>query len=390
MLPTLAHHPRIRLAAAADARPEARARFVQDFGGRVFPSVEDMCADPSLDVVYIATPHQFHAPHVAVAARHGKHVVVEKPMALTLAEADEIIAATARAGVVLVVGHSHSFDAPIARTRALIESGAYGRLGMISALYYTDFLYRPRRPEELDSSRGGGVLFNQLPHQVENVRMIGGGRVRSVRAQTGVWDPARPTEGAYGAFLTFENGAFATMNYSAYGHFDADELVGWTGESGQPKDPERYGATRKALAQMGTEGESAFKYARLYGGEHYAPKPGRPPLPPTMRHQHFGLLVASCMQADLRPMPEGVMVYADDERHLDALPPPTVPRAEVLEELWQAVVNGVPPLHDGPWSLASLEVCLAIQRSAQEGREIRLERQVAIPDRHPAAVVAAG
>jgi phthalate 4,5-cis-dihydrodiol dehydrogenase len=84
------------------------------------------------------------------------------------------------------------------------------------------------------------------------------------------------------------------------------------------------------------------------------------------------------------------MVYADAERRLDALPPPTVPRAEVLEQLWQAVVNGVPPLHDGPWSLASLEVCLAIQRSAQEGREIRLERQVAVPDRHPAAAVAVG
>ena len=92
------------------------------------------------------------------------------------------------AGVALVVGHSHSFDAPIARTRALIAGGEYGSLRMIHALNYTDWLYRPRRPEEL--SDGGGVMFNQAPHQVDVVRLLAGGRVKSVRAQTGAWDEA--------------------------------------------------------------------------------------------------------------------------------------------------------------------------------------------------------
>ena len=67
-------------------------------------------------------------------------------------------------------------------------AGEIGGVRMINALQFTDFLYRPRRPEELMTEQGGGVIFNQAPHQVDNVRMIGGGRVKSVRAATGAWD----------------------------------------------------------------------------------------------------------------------------------------------------------------------------------------------------------
>ena len=93
-----------------------------------------------------------------------------------------MIAAARHAGVHLIVGHSHSFDAPILRTRALIASGEYGAVRMITALNYTDFLMRPRRPEELDTAQGGGAVFNQAAHQVDIVRLLGGGRVKSVRA----------------------------------------------------------------------------------------------------------------------------------------------------------------------------------------------------------------
>ena len=89
----------------------------------------------------------------------------------------------------LVVGHSHSFDAPVRRLRALIASGEFGAVRMINAINYTDYLYRPRRPEELDTAQGGGAVFNQAAHQVDMVRLIGGGQVTSVRALTGAWDP---------------------------------------------------------------------------------------------------------------------------------------------------------------------------------------------------------
>jgi phthalate 4,5-cis-dihydrodiol dehydrogenase len=74
--------PRVELAAAADPRPEALARFRQDYGGRTHATVEELCADPAVEVVYVATPHQFHAVHTRIAAANGKHVLVEKPMAL--------------------------------------------------------------------------------------------------------------------------------------------------------------------------------------------------------------------------------------------------------------------------------------------------------------------
>ena len=151
----------------------------------------------------------------------------------------------ASASVHLIVGHSHSFDTPILRTRELIASGAYGAVRMVTALNYTDYLDRPRRPEELDTAQGGGAVFNQAAHQVDIVRLLGGGRVKTVRAATGAWDAARPTEGAYSALLMFETGAFASLTYGGYGHFDSDEFSGWIGEMGQPSNPMR--ASRSAL-----------------------------------------------------------------------------------------------------------------------------------------------
>lgn len=336
--------PRVELVAAADPRAEALERFRQEYGGRTFRSVEEMCADAALEVVYVATPHELHAAHARAAAQHGKHVLVEKPMALSLDECRGMIDAARAAGVHLIVGHSHSYDAPIARTRELIRGRTFGRLAMISALNYTDWLYRPRRPEEL-----GTAILNQASHQVDIVRLLAGGRVTSVRAHTGSWDAARPAHAAYSCQLAFDNGVFATLVYSGYAHFDSDELMGWIGELGQEKDPAKYGEARSRLAGD----ELALKNARNYGGAAFS-------APEALAHQHFGVVIASCEKADLRPLPTGVMIYGDSERRLDALPAPKYPRAEVIDELYAAVVDGKPPLHSGEWAMATLEVVLSI------------------------------
>lgn len=370
MLPTLARDPRVALVAAADPRAEARARFAADFGAKTYATVAELCADPAVEAVYVATPHQHHAAHTRLAAQGGKHVLVEKPIALTLDDAGSMIGAARSAGIHLIVGHSHSFDAPILRTRALIDGGDFGAVRMIAALNYTDYLYRPRRPEELDTAQGGGALFNQAPHQVDVVRLLGGGRVKSVRAATGAWDASRPTEGAYAALLTFENGAFASLAYGGYGNFDSDELQGWIGEMGQPKAP----AARAAQTFAGADEEAAFKNARNYGGANY-----RPPAEQALQHQHFGPVIVSCDKADLRPLPDGIMIYQQGGSRREPLPPPALPRAEVVDELYAAVVHGRPPLHDGAWAMATLEVCLAMLRSAREGADVTLHHQVGLP-----------
>ena len=374
MLPTFTADARVALVAAADPRPEARARFVQDFSGAAYGTVEDLCADPAIEIVYVATPHPLHARHAILAARHGKHILVEKPMALTLQDCAAMIAAAREANVHLIVGHSHSFDTPILRTREIMPR--YGTLGMIHAFNYTNFLRRPRRPEELDTAQGGGAVFNQAAHQVDIVRLLGGGLVKSVRAHVGAWTdfrmiyPAPAADGAYAALLTFENGAFASLAYGGYGHFDSDEFSEWIGEMGELKvTPARAPPPNFSSA----EDEAAYKAARSYGGTAYQPATGKP-----LAHQHFGTVIVSCQHADLQPLPTGVKIhFIDGHTQLDRLPPPAVPRAEVIDELHAAVVNGTPPLHDGPWAMATLEVCLAMLQSAREGRDIALKHQAA-------------
>ena len=126
----------------------------------------------------------------------------------------------------------------------------------------------------------------------------------------------------------------------------------------------------------GAEAAAALKAARNYGGRDYRPSVDAPG---TRRHQHFGLLLASCERGDLRPTPDGVMIYGDLEQRFDPVPVPSVPRAEVIDALHDAVVGGRPPLHSGQWAMATLEVCLAILRSAKEQREVLLEHQEALP-----------
>ncbi len=375
MLPTFVADPRVRLVAACDPRTEATARFTADFDARVHDSVESLCADPAVDVVYVASPHQHHAAHAEAAAACGKHALVEKPMAITLAEARAMIDAVERAGTWLIVGHSHSFDGPILRTREIIASGAVGAVRMIAAQYYTDFLYRLRRPEELDPALGGGVILSQGAHQVDIVRLLAGGRATSVRALAGRWDTARPTDGAYAALVNFADGVFASLVYSGYAHFDGDEFCGGATELGGRRDPVRYGAARRRIAGLAdAREESAAKAARNYGGSAIAPTAAE-----GIGHQHFGLVLVSCERGDLRPLPDGVMIYGDTDERLDALPPPRVPRVELIDELYAAVVHGRPPLHGGRWGMATLEVCVAMQTSARENRDVALHEQVAVP-----------
>src|SRR5262249_17489457 len=124
----------------------------------------------------------------------------------------------------------------------------------------------PRRPEELDTKAGGGVVFSQAAHQIDIVRLLAGSKAKSVRALTGSWDPKRATEGAYNAQLTFEGGVFASLTYSGYAHFDSDEFNEWWGELGQRREPDAYGRARLALQNaQSADDEIEMKNRRVYG-----------------------------------------------------------------------------------------------------------------------------
>ena len=378
MLPTFANDKRIKLVAAFDPRQSACELFAQDFGGVSHDSVEAVCANPDVEWIYVATPHQLHKDHVCLAAKHGKHVLVEKPMALSMAECQAMIAACEQANTSLIIGHSHSFNTPVLHARDLIQSGAYGAARLITTINFTDFLYRPRRPEELDTSKGGGVIFSQAAHQVDIVRLLAGGKASSVYARTGSWDSQRKTEGAYTALLDFENGVVANITYNGYGFFDSDVLMNNIGELGKFKSAGAHQQTRQNLLSVDEKDEAHKKSERNYGGSSYKNVTHETP----DGFQHFGPVIVSCDGADLRLTPHGVEIHDKNGIHHTEVFAHQIPRSEVIDELWSVARCGQRPLHGGPWSLATMEVCLAILESAKNRSAIMLEHQVSAEPSH--------
>jgi len=377
ILPPLAKLPFIKITAAADQRAEALEKFRLAYKGEAYSTVEDLCRSPNVDAVYIATPNTLHAEHAITAAKHGKHIIVEKPMAMTLAECHAMNEAAEKHGVKLLCGHTHSFDPPVRKIREIVKSGELGRLRMINTWNFNEFMYRPRMKHELAMSRG--VVLNQGPHHVDIVRLIGGGLVRSVRAMTGIWDEARGYEGSYTCYLEFQDGTPATLVYSGYGFFDTAELFDWVGEGGQHRDPKTNLDVRKRLREAHTvEEEEQLKEAMRFGGRregefsHVWSGERKQPF--------FGLTVVSCEKGDLRQTPGGLRLYGENEQREISLPTGSRGREAEVEELYNAVVHNRPVFHDGCWGAATLEVCLAMLESAETRKEIFLSHQVPTPD----------
>jgi phthalate 4,5-cis-dihydrodiol dehydrogenase len=363
-LPPIRGNPAFELAAIAEPVAETREAVAAETGVAVHPDLPSMLRDTPLDAVYIATPTELHPQHVSEVCAAGKHVLTEKPMAIRIDQAQAMIAAAERAGVVLQVGHSHSYDLPIARMRDIVVSGKLGRVRMIHTWNYTDWMARPRRAAELDVGQGGGVTYRQGAHQIDILRLIGGGLVKSVRAAMFDWDPNRRSIGAHTMFLNFSDGAAATAIYNGYGHFSGAELTSGVAEWG---DLQRLRGESQAAAPLSPEQELAAKRKRA-----------RSAIPTNAPHQpHFGLTLVSCERGDIRQSPDGLLVYSDKGREEIALPKDNSPRDLVIAEFADAIA-GKAVTHTGRWGLANLEVCTAAIESSRTGKEIELKHQVAV------------
>jgi phthalate 4,5-cis-dihydrodiol dehydrogenase len=381
ILPAMEKMPGIALVAGADPRPDARAAFEARYGGRTYETVEALCADPAVEAVWVSTPNQFHCEHVITAARAGKHVVVEKPMALSIEECARMVEAVERYGIKLLCGHTQSFNPAIRAMRQVIKSGQLGPLRALNTWMYTDWMLRPRMPQELDLSLGGGVVYRQGPHQIDTIRLLGGGLVRSVRAQTGQWMPERPAPGYYSAFLEFEDGMPATVVYNGYGYFDTSELTWNHGE--RHFTPDERVRVRRGL-RSGALDEAQAKEAMRFGGRReggwaHDERGDRRQLLPGGGSM-FGLTVATCERGDVRQSATGLLIYGDDGQTEMPVVGRGASRNSELQELYDAVVQDRPVYHDGRWGMATLEVCLAIMQSARERREIMLSHQSPIPE----------
>lgn len=377
ILPPISRLPFVEIAAAADLRADALSKFRNEYGAETFTGVEEMCRSSNVDFIYVATPNELHARHVIAAAQHGKHVIVEKPMALSIADCAAMNEAADKHGVKLLCGHTHSFDPPIRKIREIVKSGELGKLRMINSWNYNEFMYRPRMKHELATSRG--VVLNQGPHHVDVVRLIGGGIVRSVRAMTGVWDKARGYEGSYSCYLEFDDGTPATLVYSGYGFFDSAELFSWVGEGGQPRDPLTNLNVRKRLREVRSpEEEERLKEGMRFGGQREGEFSHD--WSGERKQPFFGLTLVSCERGDIRQTPDGLLVYGETEQRKIPLPAGRRGREAEVEELYNAVVHTRPVFHDGRWGAATLEVCLAMLESAEKRKEIFLSHQVPSPE----------
>lgn len=364
MIRAAAHHPCITLAAAMDPLAKPREAFARHFGARVYEDFDDLCRDRNVEGIYIASPHRFHADQAIQALQSGKHVLVEKPLALTMADCDRVVAVAEASPSRLIVGHTHAFDPNVREMRRLIETGDLGRLGMVLTLNYNDFLMRPHRADEFDERHGGGIVFNQVAHQIEIVRLLGGD-VRSVKAAMGALDPLRAAPGHCTALMDLASGAAASVTFSAYDFFDSDELHGWVSEGGAEKERGRQGKTRQAFLSRPRDLEA---HQDLGFGSRELPLE-QPFLP------HFGFLVATCERGDLRLSPDGIVLHGSDGTSVIGVPrgPGRPGQGDALDALWSATRLGEPSRHDARWGRHTVEVVLAILESARSRREIVLE-----------------
>jgi len=201
-----------RLVAVAHYNPERFAGISARFGVPC-ASQEEMLADPAVDVVCVCTPSGQHAEQAIAAARAGKHVLVEKPMALSLADADAMIAACERAGVQLGVALQRRVTPPFQRIHRAIEAGDLGELtlGVVTIPYHRPQAYFDqadwRGTWALD---GGGVLMNQGIHLVDLLVWYMGDPTE-VQARTGTLHREIEVEDTLAATLRFGSGALATI-----------------------------------------------------------------------------------------------------------------------------------------------------------------------------------
>jgi len=213
--------PNTAIAMLMDTRPEVLSDLAEFYGVPTTTNVDDVLANPDVDAVYIATPHHLHMSLGVKAAEAGKHVLVEKPIATTLADADALIAACKRNGVKLGVAFYAQVDAAVAAARDLVRAGILGKIIFVrlSALCqkphtywhggYTRRIHTDWRT--LKAQAAGGIMIMNVIHDLNTVRWVTDLEV--VRAYSEMDTLATPVEveDAIGVVLRYDNGAIGVV-----------------------------------------------------------------------------------------------------------------------------------------------------------------------------------
>lgn len=200
------------LAAVCDVIPQRAEEYGKKYGVPFFTDIDQMARECDMDVFVVLTESGLHAEHVLKLAPYGKHIMVEKPMALTLENADEMIRACDEAGIKLFVIKQNRFNVPVQKLREALEAGRFGKLVMGTVRVRWA---RPQAYYDQDSWRGtwaldGGVLTNQASHHVDLLEWMMGD-VESVFAYTKTALVDIEAEDTAVVVLRFANGALGVI-----------------------------------------------------------------------------------------------------------------------------------------------------------------------------------
>jgi UDP-N-acetyl-2-amino-2-deoxyglucuronate dehydrogenase len=276
------------LVAVADTGPQRAEKLAGEFGCSSYSTLDEMLSGADLDAVCVCTPSGMHAEHAISALRAGKHVVIEKPVDVTLAAADRLLAEQRASGKKATVVSQHRFDAATLAVRDAVGDGCFGRLTLGSAevrwwrsqAYYDSGGWRGTR--ELD---GGGVLINQAIHSVDLLQWLMG-PVVEVAAYSGLLAHERiEVEDTAAAVLRFEGGAIGTIVATTAAFPGLSARIAVNGDRGSAViDDDQLTYFHAADAYGGGENQ-ADEVLKRYGGPSTAPGAGSDPGCLSMAHR---------------------------------------------------------------------------------------------------------
>lgn len=226
--------PRSELVAVSRRNESRLIEFRDEFNvPQAFASVDDLIASPDIDAVYIATPVDLHRPQTIAAAKAGKHVLVEKPMAMSVAECDEMIAACVEHDVRLGVAFYRPFYPVVQRMRELIEAGDIGQVLSVSAVTSTPFAISSHEDgywRVIPEQGGGGALMDIGSHRLDLFLQLFG-PVNGIKAFCSTIAADYAADDAVTAVLQFESGILGSLQCFFGANTDPDEfaILGTTG-----------------------------------------------------------------------------------------------------------------------------------------------------------------
>lgn len=231
---SIAALPEAELVAVCDIVPEHAQNFADKYGAEPYTDYREMLKRPDIDIVTIATPSGLHAEIGIAAAEAGKHVLVEKPMAMTLKTADALITACKKAGVKLGVIHQNRFNASIKLLRQALEDGRFGKLthGQATVRWNRNDNYYTQAPWRGTKLQDGGVLMNQSIHNIDLLQWMFG-PVESVFGYTSTFMRKIEMEDMGAAVIKFKSGSIGIIEAASTIYpKNIEETINVFGETG--------------------------------------------------------------------------------------------------------------------------------------------------------------